>query len=50
MYIETQFQIADIFIKALDAVTFIEFRDMLVVSASTLNLVVKNTKESKKKN
>ena len=46
-YIETQFQLADIFTKALDAVTFIKFRDMLVVSASTLNLVVKKAKEPK---
>ena len=47
-YIETQFQLADIFTKALDAVvTFSKFGDMLVVSASTLNLAVKMTKESK---
>ena len=46
--IETQFQlVANIFAKALDAVTFIEFRDILVVSASTLNLVVKKAKEPK---
>ena len=28
-YIETKFQLADIFTKALDAATFIKFRDML---------------------
>ena len=44
-YIETQFQLADIFTKALDAATFIKFRDMLVVSGSKLNLVVKKNKE-----
>ena len=44
-YIETQFQIADIFTKALDAVTFIKIRDMLVLSASTLSLVMKNEEE-----
>ena len=48
-YIETKFQLADIFTKALDAVTFNKFRDMLlVVSASTTrNLVVKKAKEPK---
>ena len=46
-YIETKFQLADIFTKALDTITFIKFRDMLVVSASTLNLVVKKAKETK---
>ena len=44
-YIETQFQLAGIFTKALDAATFIKFRDMLVVSGSTLNFVVKKSKE-----
>ena len=39
--------LADIFTKVLDAVTFIKFRDMLVVSGSTLNLVVKKAKEPK---
>ena len=48
-YIETLFQIADIFTKALDAVTFMKFRNMLVVSASTLNLVAKKNKESEEK-
>ena len=43
-YIETKFQLAYIFTKALDAVTFIKFRDMPVVSGSTLNLVVKKSK------
>ena len=46
-YIETQFQLADILTKALDAATFIKFRDMLVVSASTLRLVVKKAKDPK---
>ena len=47
---ETQFQIADIFRKALDAVTFIRIRDMPAVSASsTLNLVANKAKESRKK-
>ena len=46
-FIQTKFQLADIFTKALNAVTFIKFRDMPVVCASTLNLVVKKTKETK---
>ena len=46
-YIETQFQLANVFTKALDANAFIKFRDMLVVSWSTLILVVKKTKEQK---
>ena len=46
-YTETQFQLADIFTKALDAVTFIKFSDMMVMSASTFNLAVKNAKEPK---
>ena len=44
-YIETQFQLAEIFTEARDADTFIKFRDMMVVSASTLNLVVKKIME-----
>ena len=43
-YIETQFQLADIFTKKalLDAATLNKFRDMLVaVSGSTPNSVVK---------
>ena len=44
-YVEPQFHLADIFTKVLDAVTFIEFEDMLVVSGSTLNLVVMKSKE-----
>ena len=48
-YIETQFQIADIFTKALDAATFIKFRDIHVVPASTLNLVVMKSEESAEK-
>ena len=47
-YIETKFQLADTFTKALDATTFIKFRDMLVVSASTLNLVTEKNKEQKR--
>ena len=47
-YIETKFLLAaDIFTKALDAVTFIKCKDMLVVSASTHSLVVKKAKEPK---
>ena len=49
-YIETKFQLADIFTKKLDAAIFIKFRDMLVLSASTLNLVVKKAKEPKEDN
>ena len=44
---KTKFQLADIFTKALDAVTFIKFRDIFVVSASKLNLVVNKPKEPK---
>ena len=44
-YIETKFQLADIFTKALDTITFNKFRDMHVVSGPTLNLVVKKIKE-----
>ena len=44
-YIAIKFQLADIFTKALDAVIFIEFRDILIVCGSTLNLVVKKNKE-----
>ena len=45
-YIKTQFQIVDIFTKALDAATFIKFKDMLVmVSGSSLVVVVKQIKE-----
>ena len=44
-YIETQFHVTDIFTTAQDAVTFIKFRDMLVVSGATLNLIVKKSKE-----
>ena len=44
-YIETKFRLTDIFTKALDAVTFITFKDMMVVSGSTLNLAVKKNKE-----
>ena len=43
-YIETKFQLADIFTNALDAVTFTKFRDMLGMSGSTLNLVLKKSK------
>ena len=46
-FIETQFQLADIFTKALDSAIFIKFRDMLVVPAATLNLVVKKAQERK---
>ena len=49
-YTETQFQLADIFTKALDAATFIKFRDMIVVSTPTLNLVVKKAKEPRENN
>ena len=45
--IETKFQLDDIFTQALDAATFIKFRDMVIVSASTFNLVVKKVKEPK---
>ena len=49
-YIEkTQFQIVDIFTKALDAVTSIKLRDILVVSVSILNLNAKNSEESVEK-
>ena len=48
-YIATQFQITNKFKKALDAVTFIKFRDMLLMSAWTLNLEVKKSKESEEK-
>ena len=44
-FIETQFQLAAIFTKVLDAATFIKFRDMLLVSGLTLNLVEKKSKE-----
>ena len=43
--IETEVLLANIFAKALDVVTFIKFRDMLLVSGSFLNLVVKKSKE-----
>ena len=50
-YIETKFQLADIFTMAIDSATFIKFRDTLVVSAaSTLNLLVKKVKEPKENN
>ena len=42
-YIETKFQLADIFTRALDAATLIKFIDMLVVSGSTLNLAAKKS-------
>ena len=41
-YIETKFQIADIFPKVLDVVPFINFKDMLMVSG-----IVKKAKEPK---
>ena len=47
---DIKFQLADIFTKALHAPTFINFRDMLVVSGSTFNLVVKKNKDSEAKN
>ena len=43
-------QLAGIFTKALNAVTFIKFRDMLVVSGSTLNLVVNKNKKPEANN
>ena len=48
-YVETQFQTASIFNKALDAVTFVKFREMLVVSESTLSLMAKKSKKSEEK-
>ena len=48
-YIEIQYQITDIFTKALGAVIFIKFRDMLVVSVLPLNLMVKKSKEPEAK-
>ena len=48
-YIEANCEIADIIPKAMDAVTFIKFRDMIVESASTLNLAAKRSKESEEK-
>ena len=45
-YIETKFQLADIFHNAMDTVTFLKFRDILVVFGSTLNLLAKKSKES----
>ena len=44
-YIETQFQLIDEFTKPLVAATFIKFTDMLVVSKSTLNFIVKKSKD-----
>ena len=49
-YSETKFQSADIFTKALDALIFIKIRDILVVSGSKFNLVVKKSKESEVNN
>ena len=37
--------LADIFTKVLDAITFVKFRDTLVVSGSTHNLMMKKSKE-----
>ena len=50
-YVTTAEQIADIFTKALDPVLFIKFRDQLVVSRYTLNIVeqVEKRKEPEKK-
>ena len=50
-YATTAEQIADIFNKALDPVTFIKFRDRLVVSKATFNIIEKvfKMKEPEKK-
>ena len=50
-YVMTAERIADIFTKALDPVTFIKYRDCLVVSKATLNIIEKvlKGKEPKKK-
>ena len=48
--IEDQFQLVDTFTKALDAVTFIKFRDMLVVLGSTPNLGLQRSNEPEKDN
>ena len=40
-YVTTAEQLADIFTKALDPILFIKFRDRLVVSRATLNIIEK---------